>query len=61
MGTLFAPGAEPGAVPSASVHAAPHHHPGAERALAHLHGLESALTALAQPVRSSPRAPFAAS
>lgn len=61
VGTLFAPGAEPGAVPSASVHAAPHHHPGAERALAHLHGLESALTALAQPVRSSPRAPFAAS
>lgn len=60
VGALFAPGAEPG-VTSAAPAAAPHHHPGAERALAHLHGLESALTALAQPVRSSPRAPFAAS
>ncbi|MEV0375876.1 FUSC family protein [Streptomyces sp. NPDC050636] len=60
VGALFAPGAEPAAAPAALA-AAPHHHPGAERALAHLHSLESALTALAQPVQSSPRAPFAAS
>ncbi|TJZ58751.1 FUSC family protein [Streptomyces piniterrae] len=60
VGALFAPGAETAAAPDAPA-AAPHHHPGAERALAHLHSLESALTALAQPVRSSPRAPFAAS
>ncbi|MFJ9848532.1 FUSC family protein [Streptomyces sp. NPDC101150] len=60
VGALFAPGAEPAVAPAAPA-SAPHHHPGAERALAHLHGLERALTALAQPVRSSPRAPFAAS
>ena len=60
VGALFAPGAEPAATPTALA-PAPHHHPGAERALAHLHSLESALTALAHPVRSSPRAPFAAS
>ncbi|WXK80847.1 FUSC family protein [Streptomyces sirii] len=60
VGTLFAPGAEPAATPETPA-ATAHHHPGAERALAHLHSLESALTALAHPVRSSPRAPFAAS
>ncbi|MER6053123.1 FUSC family protein [Streptomyces sp. NPDC001793] len=60
VGTLFAPGPEAGAALDGPA-AAPAHHPGAERALAHLHGLESALTALAHPVRSSPRAPFAAS
>ncbi|MEV0261907.1 FUSC family protein [Streptomyces sp. NPDC050617] len=35
------------------------HHPGAERALAHLHDLEAALVSLAAPLRSSPRAPYA--
>ncbi|GGW37206.1 FUSC family protein [Streptomyces xantholiticus] len=37
---------------------APHHHPGAEAALRHLHGLERALAELAAPVRTSPRAPL---
>ncbi|MGD3109820.1 FUSC family protein [Streptomyces sp. YGL11-2] len=60
VGTLFAPGGESATAPGGPA-AAPAHHPGAERALAHLHNLESALTALAQPVRSAPRAPFAAS
>ncbi|GGU49600.1 FUSC family protein [Streptomyces albospinus] len=60
VGALFAPGPETADAPYGSA-AAPAHHPGAERALAHLHGLESALTALAHPVRSAPRAPFAAS
>lgn len=36
----------------------PQHHPGAEAALGHLHGLEEALAALAAPVRTSPRAPL---
>ncbi|MEV6044294.1 FUSC family protein [Streptomyces xanthochromogenes] len=39
---------------------APHHHPGAEAALTHLHGLERALGELAAPLRSAPRAPLAA-
>ncbi|MEU4210846.1 FUSC family protein [Streptomyces sp. NPDC026206] len=39
--------------------AAPQHHPGAERALAHLHHLETALAELATPVLSSPRSPLA--
>ncbi|MGW1076396.1 FUSC family protein [Streptomyces sp. NPDC002537] len=38
---------------------APQHHPGAERALAHLHDLEKALAELATPVLSSPRSPLA--
>jgi hypothetical protein len=45
-----------GAVPerAAAAHpAAPGHHPGAEQALAHLHGLERALVALAAPLRRS--------
>ncbi|MGD9486136.1 FUSC family protein [Streptomyces sp. TRM70308] len=33
-------------------------HPAVERALGHLHGLESALVGLAAPVHSAPRAPF---
>ncbi|MFD9427188.1 MULTISPECIES: FUSC family protein [unclassified Streptomyces] len=37
---------------------APHHHPGAEAALAHLHALEGALVDLAAPLRSSTRAPL---
>ncbi|MGW0700054.1 FUSC family protein [Streptomyces sp. NPDC002867] len=36
----------------------PPHHPGAEAALGHLHGLERALADLAHPVRTSPRAPL---
>lgn len=44
---LLAPGAEP------------HHHPGAERALAHLHGLEASLTALAAPLLGGARTPLA--
>ncbi|MFI8522011.1 FUSC family protein [Streptomyces sp. NPDC085481] len=34
------------------------HHPGAEAALGHLHGLERALVDLAAPLRTSPRAPL---
>lgn len=48
-----------GAVPERAflAHAGtPGHHPGAEQALAHLHGLERALTALAAPLRRSPLA-----
>ncbi|WP_189865697.1 FUSC family protein [Streptomyces poonensis] len=48
-----------GAVPERAVPAhagAPGHHPGAEQALAHLHALERALTALAAPLRQSPLA-----
>lgn len=37
---------------------APHHHPGAEVALIHLHVLERALTELAAPLHTSPRAPL---
>ncbi|MET7698260.1 FUSC family protein [Streptomyces sp. NPDC005485] len=50
-----------GAVPerAATAHAgAPGHHPGAEQALAHLHGLERALAALATPLRGSRRSPL---
>ncbi|MEX0168864.1 FUSC family protein [Streptomyces sp. LMG1-1-1.1] len=36
----------------------PRHHPGAETALGHLHGLEQALVDLAAPLRTSPRAPM---
>lgn len=43
---------------AAEVAPAPPHHPGAEAALAHLHGLERALADLAAPVRTSPRAPL---
>ncbi|MEV4331328.1 FUSC family protein [Streptomyces sp. NPDC049597] len=53
-------------VPARPVHSAvateivhvPPHHPGAEAALGHLHGLERALADLAHPVRTSPRAPL---
>ncbi|MET8681872.1 FUSC family protein [Streptomyces sp. NPDC004647] len=41
--------------------AEPHHHPGLERALVHLHGLETALAELAAPLRSNPRAPLPSS
>ncbi|MFJ2558374.1 MULTISPECIES: FUSC family protein [unclassified Streptomyces] len=56
---LVAPGTEfalPGAAPLVSPYLS--HHPGAERALAHLHGLERALTGLSAPLRTSPRAPL---
>ena len=45
-------GALPDGVPDAH-HGAPGHHPGAEQALAHLHGLEQALVGLAAPLRGS--------
>ncbi|MGW7290669.1 FUSC family protein, partial [Streptomyces sp. NPDC054847] len=54
---LVAPPSAPAAVAAAPV---PGHHPGAEAALAHLHGLERALAELAAPVRTSPRAPLVA-
>ncbi|MEC4020228.1 FUSC family protein [Streptomyces sp. H27-D2] len=57
---LVAPGAEPHSTPVALA-GVPHHHPGAERALTHLHSLEAALADLAAPLRSAPRAPFAPS
>ncbi|MFC9647009.1 FUSC family protein [Streptomyces sp. NPDC056937] len=36
----------------------PHHHPGAEAALAHLRGLERALADLSAPLRTAPRGPL---
>ncbi|MBW1602076.1 FUSC family protein [Streptomyces sp. JJ66] len=50
----------PAPAPSASVSPALTPHPTADRALAHLHGLESALVSLAAPVHSAPRAPLQA-
>ncbi|MGW7311588.1 FUSC family protein, partial [Streptomyces sp. NPDC054835] len=43
---------------AAASSALPPHHPGAEAALGHLHGLERALVDLAAPLRTSPRAPL---
>ncbi|MFI1970864.1 hypothetical protein BLA24_07335 [Streptomyces cinnamoneus] len=54
---LVATGETPGAATAPD--AAPHHHPGAERALAHLHDLEAALASLATPLRSGRRGVFA--
>jgi hypothetical protein len=54
---LVAPPVTPAVVAVAPL---PGHHPGAEGALAHLHGLERALAELAAPVRTSPRAPLVA-
>ncbi|MFC0602842.1 FUSC family protein [Streptomyces palmae] len=51
---LVTPGTAPAADPAHATEA--HHHPGAERALAHLHSLEAALAGLAAPLRSGPRA-----
>ncbi|WFB11468.1 FUSC family protein [Streptomyces sp. LX-29] len=53
---LETPGASPDAAATAPPAEAPH--PASERALAHLHGLETALAGLAAPLRSNPRAPF---
>ncbi|MFI1963430.1 FUSC family protein [Streptomyces pathocidini] len=39
--------------------AEPHHHPATDRALAHLHHLETSLTRLAAPLGSHPREPLA--
>ncbi|GAA2065988.1 FUSC family protein [Streptomyces albiaxialis] len=55
--TASAPGAENRAGAPVPAGAEPHH-PAAERALAHLHGLEAALEELALPLHSSPRAPL---
>ncbi|MFG3039541.1 FUSC family protein [Streptomyces sp. NPDC048330] len=43
---------------TAAADGVPQHHPGAETALGHLHGLEQALVDLAAPLRTSPRAPL---
>ncbi|KOG87967.1 hypothetical protein ADK38_22445, partial [Streptomyces varsoviensis] len=55
--SLVAPGDRADS-PAAALAGAPHH-PGAERALAHLHDLEAALAALAAPLRGTSRAPYA--
>ncbi|MEV7675558.1 FUSC family protein [Streptomyces sp. NPDC000963] len=52
------PPAEPAGSAVAEAAGVPHHHPGAEAALGHLHGLEQALVDLAAPLRTSPRAPL---
>ncbi|UGY95303.1 FUSC family protein [Streptomyces gobiensis] len=54
------PGAGPrtAVAPHGAVRAVPEQHPGAERALAHLHGLERALAGLATPLHSAPHAPL---
>ncbi|MFG2177204.1 FUSC family protein [Streptomyces abikoensis] len=54
---LAAPGETPGAATGPD--AAPHHHPGAETALAHLRDLEASLASLATPLREGPRGVFA--
>ncbi|MEV4435035.1 FUSC family protein [Streptomyces sp. NPDC049555] len=53
------PAARTAEAAAAAEAAAPQHHPGAERALAHLHDLERALAGLAAPLLSNPRAPLA--
>ncbi|WP_307847426.1 FUSC family protein [Streptomyces sp. F63] len=59
VAALVTPGAAVAAARPAPVEAP--RHPGAERALACLHGLEEALASLAAPLRCSPRAPLASS
>ncbi|MFB7513646.1 FUSC family protein [Streptomyces sp. NPDC056144] len=44
--------------PARATAGVPHHHPGAEAALGHLHSLEQALVDLAAPLRTSPREPL---
>ncbi|MFI8941885.1 FUSC family protein [Streptomyces syringium] len=56
---LVAPGGDGAPPAAAALDAVPHHHPGAERALAHLHDLEATLVSLAAPLRSNPRGVFA--
>ncbi|MEV6250458.1 FUSC family protein [Streptomyces sp. NPDC051742] len=52
------PPAGPGRTPVAEAVGVPHHHPGAEAALGHLHGLEQALVGLAAPLKTDVRAPL---
>ena len=54
-------GAEEAVTAGAVTESAQVHHPGTERALAHLHRLESALSSLAGPLRGSARSPLALS
>lgn len=60
---LVSPGDEPAGAPApqAQPSTAPAHHPGAEAALHHLHGLEKVLTELAAPLHSSPGSPLVGS
>ncbi|WP_138908001.1 FUSC family protein [Streptomyces chryseus] len=57
---LVSPGGRPDAAPAPGAQAASaqHHHPTAEAALRHLHGLERVLTELATPLHSAPDAPL---
>ncbi|MEU2157154.1 FUSC family protein [Streptomyces sp. NPDC019396] len=55
---LEIPGAVRDELPAETPASAGRHHPGAEAALMHLHGLEKALAGLADPLRSSPRSPL---
>lgn len=59
VATLVSPSPDPSPWTALTALPAPHHHPGAEAALTHLHGLERALGELAAPLRSSPRAALA--
>ncbi|MFE3325939.1 FUSC family protein [Streptomyces sp. NPDC059176] len=54
------PAAGPVRSPDGAGASVPAHHPGAEAALIHLHGLEKALADLAAPLSTSPRAPLVA-
>ncbi|MEV0965035.1 FUSC family protein [Streptomyces sp. NPDC049910] len=54
------PESGPGRAPAPAGPGAAPRHPGAEAALSHLDGLERALSGLATPLRSSPRAPLTA-
>lgn len=60
---LVSPGAQSDTVsaPKAQTPATQHHHPSAEAALHHLHGLEKVLTELATPLHSSPSSPLVGS
>ncbi|WP_244177027.1 FUSC family protein [Streptomyces albus] len=60
VAALVTPGTAPAAAGPAAAEPLPAH-PGAERVLACLYGLEAALVSLAAPLRSSPRAPLASS
>ncbi|WP_189960798.1 FUSC family protein [Streptomyces violascens] len=59
VAALVSPSPDPSPWTALTALPAPHHHPGAEVALTHLHGLERALGELAAPLRSSPRAALA--
>ncbi|MEW1720528.1 FUSC family protein [Streptomyces sp. NPDC093109] len=55
---LVPPAAEPSHRPAGTAGRPAAHHPGAEAALAHLHGLERALAELSAPLRATPRTPL---